>query len=235
VTHINADQHGALLREDFGELQVVKVAASLRVDLSQDVGGLRQIELVAVPEGDDLGRNVIPQHHLLEHLVGRFSLQHAKNHRWVAELAVSFHVVLDLAVKLLPVRLLGQLDPVGLFDLKAELLRRLAQVVVDIVGDSENSVVIFVDHDPPVLQQVRGLVDRSLAEGVVVALHDLIVRDHLWSRENLGTDTNRLSLNLNRPVLDCFLVEEGGDHVGDPLQLGRCECGPERHACQRLS
>jgi len=59
MTHINTDQHGALLGKDFRELQVVEVATSLGVDLPEDVGGLGQTELASVPEGDDLRRNLV--------------------------------------------------------------------------------------------------------------------------------------------------------------------------------
>lgn len=44
VTDINANQHVAGLTQGFGELQVVKITSRLGVDLTQDVGCLRQVE-----------------------------------------------------------------------------------------------------------------------------------------------------------------------------------------------
>lgn len=146
-------------------------------------------------------------------------MQDAENHHGVTELTISSHVFLDLTVKLLPVCLLGQFNPVRLFNLKTELLGRLAQVVVDVVGDSEDAIVVLVDHDPLVLQQVTGLMDGTLTQSVVIALHDLLVRDHLRRCKDLRLHSDGVSFHLNRPVFDSFLVEQSGDHLGDPFQF----------------
>lgn len=219
MTNINTDQHRSFLGKNFRELQVVQVATSLGVDLSEDVGGLGQIELISVSEGHNLRWNFVTQHHLLEHFISCFPLQDAQNDSWVAELAGTLNIVANLVVELLPVRFLRELNPVGLFNFEAKLLRGLAQVVVDIICNTENSVIVFVDHDPLVLQQVLRFVDGTLAQGIVVTLHDLLVCDHLRSSEDLSCHSDWLSLDLDRPILDSFLVEKGLDHAVDSLEF----------------
>jgi hypothetical protein len=137
----------------------------------------------------------------------------------VTEFTIASDVVLDLVVELLPVCLFGQFNPVGLFNLETKLLRRLAQVVVDVISNSEHAIVVLVDHNPLVLQQVSWLMDGSLAQSIVITLHDLLVRDHLRCCKNLCLHSNRVSFHLDRPVFDSFLVEQSGDHLGDPFQF----------------
>ena len=219
MTHVNTNQHRSFLGKNFWELQVVQVTTSFGVDLSKDVGGLGQTELVSVSKGHNLWRNFVAQHHLLEHFVRWFPLQNTQNDSWVAELAGARNIVANLVVELLPIRFLRELNPVRLFNFEAKLLWGLAHVVVDIVCNTENSVIVFVDHDPTLLKQVLRFVDTTLAQGIVITLHDLLVWDHLRGIENLSRHSDWLSLDLDRPILDSFLVEQSLDHAVNSLEF----------------
>lgn len=54
MAHVNTNQHRSFLGKYFGELQVVQVATSLGVYLSEDISSLGQIELVSISEGHNL-------------------------------------------------------------------------------------------------------------------------------------------------------------------------------------
>lgn len=54
VADIDSDQHGSLLLEGLRELEREQVTSNLAVDLTQDVGSLRQVELAAIPASDHL-------------------------------------------------------------------------------------------------------------------------------------------------------------------------------------
>lgn len=164
VAHVNADQHGSLLVEHLRELQVVEVAASLAVDLANDVGGFGEVELVRVAEGHDLRGDAVLKHYLLEHLVVVFSLEHAEHNSRMTELSSSLNVLADLSVEFATVVLFLHLDPVGLLNLDSELLRGLHEIVVNGVSCLEDAIVAFVNHDPAVFKQVGGLDDGLLAE-----------------------------------------------------------------------
>ena len=82
----------------------------------------------------------------------------------MTELSSSLNVLADLSVELAAVVLLLHLDPVGLLNLDAKLLRGLHEVIVNRVSCLENAVVVFINHDPAVFEQVGGLDDGLLAK-----------------------------------------------------------------------
>ena len=55
MADINSNEHGALCLQDVRELHYVEVAAHLAVHLLYDIGGLRQIERLAISAGHYLG------------------------------------------------------------------------------------------------------------------------------------------------------------------------------------
>ena len=70
MRNIDTDQHGALALQTFRELQVVEITAGLAVNLAQNIGGLRQIELGGVSGRDDLAGHSVLVHHFFEGFVG---------------------------------------------------------------------------------------------------------------------------------------------------------------------
>lgn len=54
MADIDSDQHRSLLLEGLRELEREQVTSDLAVDLTQDVGSLRQVELAAIPASDHL-------------------------------------------------------------------------------------------------------------------------------------------------------------------------------------
>lgn len=91
MAHIYPNEHRALIIKSRWELHVVQVSSSLAIDLSQDVGRLRKVELEAIPRGDNLRRHAVLVHDLFEHLVVVLSLQDAHHHYWVVELPTLHH------------------------------------------------------------------------------------------------------------------------------------------------
>lgn len=54
MTDINTDEHCSLGIQGLRELQVVKIATNLAVDLPQNVSCLRQVKLHGIPDSDHL-------------------------------------------------------------------------------------------------------------------------------------------------------------------------------------
>ncbi len=70
MRNIDTDQHGALALQTLRELQVIEITAGLAVNLAQNIGGLRQIELGGVSGCDDLAGHSVLVHHFFEGFVG---------------------------------------------------------------------------------------------------------------------------------------------------------------------
>jgi hypothetical protein len=86
-----------------------------------------------------------------------------------------YHVVPQLSSELLLVIFMIKLDPVGLFDLHSELLARLAEIVVDVVGHLEvrSLLAVLVNHDPLLALKVHSLLNGQLSEDVLINVDDL--------------------------------------------------------------
>lgn len=80
MTNVNTNQHGALLLHLCWEFQIVKITASFAINLSENVGGFRQIKFVRVSCGDDLWRKSVGVHDLLDLVVVIFPLQDKHDH-----------------------------------------------------------------------------------------------------------------------------------------------------------
>jgi hypothetical protein len=59
MTHVDADQHGSHGVHLLGEFEVVEVTSHFRVDLLQDAGSLRRVEIVGVLDNNDLGGDLV--------------------------------------------------------------------------------------------------------------------------------------------------------------------------------
>ena len=123
MADVDTDQHGAQFVQGIWELHGEEVSSSLAVDLLQDVGSLRQIELVAVAARDDLGWDAEFTHHFLEHLVVLLAAEHSNAHDGVSEVALLalHHVLHESESELILVLFVFEFDPVRLFDFELEL------------------------------------------------------------------------------------------------------------------
>ena len=90
------------------------------------------------------------------------------------------HVSKELVLHLRVVRLALQLDPVGLLDADLQLSVCLAEVLVDVVGAFEVGSLtrilvlrVLVDHDPVLVRQIDGLLNRQLLQRLLIALDHL--------------------------------------------------------------
>ena len=232
MAHVDTDQHRPLGVENLGELQVEEVALDLRVNLAQDVGGLAQIELESVADSDDLRGDFELGEQLLVHLVVVLLAEHNDSDLGVAEHAIRpvHHVAQELVLHLIVIVLALELYPVRLLDADFELLARLQEVVVDAVGDIEVGPLalvgpfrVLVDHDPLLLVQVDGLLDRQSLQLLLAALDQLPRLQNLDLRRTQAEaiERDRILLNLNTPVLHRSLIREGLHHLLDLSELVR--------------
>lgn len=116
-----------------------EVAVNLRVDLPKDVRCLRHVELEATARSHNLRRNLILGEELLVHTIIVLLAEDDHNYLGMAEhtLRSIHHIRKELGLDLDIVILVLQLDKVRLLDANLEQLARLAERVVDAVGDLE--------------------------------------------------------------------------------------------------
>ena len=135
MAHINANQHRTHPVHSLWELQVEQITRDLGVDLSQHIGCLRKIELVGISGCDDLGGDLELVEQALVHLVVVLVAKDYYDHLRVPEdtLGAGHHVVKQLRLDLVVVRLVLDLNEVWLLNLDLELATGLQEVVVDLV------------------------------------------------------------------------------------------------------
>ena len=78
MTHVDSNQHSAPFSHLVWELQVEEITSNLAVDLFQDIRGLGQIELVAVPGCHDLGGDLVQFVELLVFIIDTLITQNHK-------------------------------------------------------------------------------------------------------------------------------------------------------------
>jgi len=85
VADIDTNEHGSHVIESSWELEVEQISASLAVDLSQDVAGLRWVEGLSISSSDHLRWDVELLENLFVHLVLVLIAKDHDNHGWVSE------------------------------------------------------------------------------------------------------------------------------------------------------
>lgn len=134
-------------------------------------------------------------------------------------IVLTHHVVDKFLFKLFSVLLASKLDPVRFFDFDFELVRSFAHVVVDGIGNTVDSVRLFVDHDPLTSEKMSSLRDWKLPQSVFITPNHLILGNHLRGRKDIGHHLNRILVNHKIPIFDGFLTEKLSDHLLDPSDL----------------
>ena len=110
-----------------------------------------------------------------------------------------------------------ELNPVGFFDLHSKLLARLAEVVVDVVGHLKVRALlaVLVNHDPFLTSKVDSLLNRQLAEHVLIHVNDLTTLKNLRSGHDARADLNRCLLNRDVPIFESLLAHKLAGHPFD--------------------
>jgi len=83
VAHVDTNQHSFHGVHLLREFEVVEVTSHFGVDLLQDVGSLRKIELECVPDSNDLGGDLVRLVQLLVLVVDSLVSKNHKEHLWV--------------------------------------------------------------------------------------------------------------------------------------------------------
>ena len=97
MTNVNANQHSALLAQNIWELHSVEISTCFTVDLTQNVSGLREIELeTSPPDSHNLRRHSVLLENFFEHCVIGLSIKHDNDHTGMLELAIRHHVLNEL-------------------------------------------------------------------------------------------------------------------------------------------
>ena len=155
-----------------------QVALYLRVDLSEDVGCFAHVEGAPDASCDHLGGDL---EFVEELLVLGVVLLHPQNHDHDLGmpkdcLGSSHHVVHKLSFSLDYVPLIVKLDKVRLTHSDLQLIACLSEGVVDLVSDIVvgASGIMLVHHNPLLVTQVDGLLDRHSFERLLVAHHHLV-------------------------------------------------------------
>ena len=85
MADVDTDQHGALVVHGVWELHLVEVTADLAVDLTQDIGGLGQVEAHGIADRDDLRGDLVHHARIFDLFVVGLAIQNADYNLWVAE------------------------------------------------------------------------------------------------------------------------------------------------------
>ena len=203
MTDVNADQHRQLVVHGLWELHVVEVPAYFAVDLTQDVGSLREDELGSISGCDDLRRTPELVHHFLEHGVVGFSVQDSDYHQRVVDLPISHDVRVELAGKFLSaVALTLNFDELRIFDSYFQPARSLLEDTEDLSGLVASSRVFLVDDDPVPASKVHCVADRSLTHRPLITINDLPRDKHFRSSQDVCLHRCALRLNCEAPVLE---------------------------------
>jgi len=96
VTNVNANQHSALLAQNIWELHSVEISTCFTVDLTQNISGLREIELKTISDSHYLRRHSVLLENFFEHCVIVLSIEHDNDHAGMLELAIRHHVLNEL-------------------------------------------------------------------------------------------------------------------------------------------
>lgn len=170
VANIDSDQHRSHVVHDLRELEMEEVAFNLRIDLTQDVGGLTHVEFKAIASGDNLRWDLKLMEELLVHLVVVLLTKHDHDDLGVSEHTVwsIHHVIKELTFDLSVVIFSLKLDEVGLLNFDLERIARLHKRVVNVVSDLEVRALprvgplwVLIDHHPFTLEQVHSLLNRQ--------------------------------------------------------------------------
>lgn len=82
-----------------------------------------------------------------------------------------------------------------------------------------SAVVIFINHNPLLVKQIDRFGDGCFTQCLFVTLDNLITSNHLWRLKHVSLQRNGLHVDLNVPILHCFLTKECLDHLLDPSNL----------------
>ena len=222
MADIDANQHGPLLFDCLRELHAEKVTANLRIDLSENVGGLRKIEGTAVATSDDLRRHLVLLEDFFESsIVALVAKYRDADQRMSEDTLLVDHVVSQLFSKLVLVVLVVEFDPVRLLNDNLKLLGRFDKVSVDVVRNLIVGaiLVVLVDHDPLLRLQVNGFLNRKLSQNILVTVNYLVVLEDLRSVHNSRLNLDRNCFDLEVPLLESFLGLQDSRHVLDALDL----------------
>ena len=102
-----------------------------------------------------------------------------------SELTLRRHYIcLKPLLQVVQVLLILNLDPVGLFDGNSESAACTLERFEDIVGGvivAPTSSSVLVDHDPLLEAELHGLLNRQIAENILVDVDDLVLLQDHWS------------------------------------------------------
>lgn len=216
MANVNTNQHGERI-QTLGHLKIVQIAANLAVDLLQDVGSFRKIELESIAGGDNLRWHAVVFEHLLVHGVKTFVAENNYHDFGVLEVIYS-HIVLKISLKLHSISFIVELNPIWLFDTHFQLTARFGEVVEHVVGLVIESAAVA--DDPLLMEQRDTVVDGQLAQSLLVAQKYILVhRKNLWSGQDGTLKMNRIVLNSDIPIFHGFLVLELSAHVHNLVHL----------------
>ena len=217
MAHIDSDQHGAHRVHSIGELQLVQVTLSLRVDLLEKVSGDTQEVPLSRGEGrDHLRRDLELSEELLVHGVVVLVAQDYHDDLRVAEVRTlaGHHVVEKVLLDLVIACLILSLDEVGVLHIDLQLNTCFLEMIQDTVSlvvqrpgptISVRTLLVLVDHDPLILFQMLSFMNGSTLHRLFRALDDLIAMQHHRSRQDKAIQGDRILLNLEAPALHGLL------------------------------
>lgn len=117
MADIDANQHRPLFFDCLRELHAEKITANLRIDLSENVGGLRKIEGTAVATSNNLRRHLVLLEDFLESWIVALVAKYRDTDQRMSEDTLGVdHILSQPFSKLVLVVLVVELDPVRLFN-----------------------------------------------------------------------------------------------------------------------
>ena len=189
MADIDADKHGVDLVHDGRELHLEEISTHLRVHLPQDVGSLRGVKRPGIPVRDDLRSHPeLIKDQLVLPIQRLFKKNHHHHHR-MSERTSPKHVLVQVVLQVLQALLPVQLDPLRLFNLHVELLAGHLEGFENLVRRIVLSTAIH--NDPLFFLQVDRVLDRQPAQGLLVAVDNLILAPDFWGAENVSLQLDR--------------------------------------------